>query len=110
MPAKAEAARFNGFPSKGPITEGEWVARWRLPRTELMESALFKKIMREQRELFGPGAASNDVRHKSKTMRHSLAPSGSTPPTLRKVAGEWKGTRKRKNTKRTQGGPNFSTL
>lgn len=22
MPAKAEAARFNGFPSKGPITEG----------------------------------------------------------------------------------------
>ncbi len=51
-------------------------ARWRLRRVELMEDAVFKKAMREQAELLGPGADPADIRDaayvfvaESKTMR-----------------------------------------
>ena len=51
-------------------------ARWRLRRIEAMETALFRKAMREQQGLLGPDADPNDVRDaayievaESKTMR-----------------------------------------
>ena len=51
-------------------------ARWRLRRLESMESAFFKKVMREQQEALGPHAHPDDVRDaayaevaESKTLR-----------------------------------------
>jgi hypothetical protein len=37
-------------------------ARWRMRRIEIMESALYKKAMREQKELLGPDSDVDDIR------------------------------------------------
>jgi hypothetical protein len=58
-------------------------ARWRLRRIQVMESAYFKKVMREHQERLGPDTQADDVRDaayaeiaESKTMRNLVRHQG----------------------------------
>jgi hypothetical protein len=75
-----EAAIFNRFKPADELeielAKEMAAARWRLRRIEAMETALFKKVIREQQELQGPDVDPDDVRDaayaevaESKTMR-----------------------------------------